>query len=306
MKSFWLVILLLLAAPAFASEADLGVQGGVIQRQEGEQITIWANSPQTSYTINNRGREFFHVKVQWRNVPAGSFLVTPQGVADALSRSGGTILSSVSVPGGSRAAWQLNCNIKGDYRFAVVAGVATPEILRRVEKTDRKPHFAIHLGDGASPNGYYQFLNRLSALSFPTYILPGRHDKSANFVRLCGKSKQIFDVAGDRFVFLDNRFGRLGKSQINWLDGVLAGPRRNTFVFLHLPLSSTRSLPGMSDRNEVRRLYRLFAERKVTSVFAGNTLTYSRQKRGGTEFYSVGGRAVGVEVSSRGVAIHPY
>lgn len=304
MKFFWIACCLLgIALPASAQDVRLEVQGGVIQRQEGSEITIWANSPQTSYSIDNQGREFFHAKVQWRNVPAGSFLVTPQGVADALARTGGTISSSVSVPAGSRSAWQLNSNIKGDYRFVVVAGPTTPALLKRINALDKKPNFAIHLGDGAK-DGYYQFLNRLSNLSFPTYLLPGRKDRSGNFVRLCGKSKQIFDVMGDRFLFLDNRTGKLGKSQLHWADEVLAGSHRNTFVFSYLPLKPTRTYRG--DAREVKRLVSLFKQRKVTTMFSGAPSAYSRKKWGALEMLSVGERAVLVDCSQRGISIRPF
>lgn len=306
MRFSWLLSLVLIALPAYAKDTALSIQGGVVQRQQGEQITIWSNSPQTSCTIGNTGREFYHAKLHWKNVPAGSFLVTPQGVADALSRNGGTISSSVSVAGGSKASWQLNSNIKGNYRFVVVSGPSSSAILKRVNNDPQKPHFAIHLGNGSVNRGYNAFLGQLSTLSFPTYLIPGSRDRAANFLKLCGKSKQIFDIGEDRFVFVDNRTGRLGRNQYAWLKDVLTGKHRHTFVFFHRPMyANRRSARPMSDRMEVARLASLFEKRKVTAVFAGSSPQQFKKNRHAVTYYSTGERVIAVNISAQGVSIQP-
>ena len=107
---------------AALAAAQVRIHQGARQPSSGKDLEIWANSPQTSLTLYNPDERFLRTDVRWLNVPEGSYLATPQGVADATSVAGCTLKVRSLLAAHGTAHWQLESNIKGDYAFAVTSG----------------------------------------------------------------------------------------------------------------------------------------------------------------------------------------
>lgn len=295
-----LVLGLMIASPAAARNIGVEVKGGTAVRQNGV-ITVWANSPQATLTLNNPEASFYQAKIQWLNVPTGAFLTTPQGVSDGASRDG-TLSTSITVPGGSQGVWTLEPNLKGNFRFVVTGGG-----LGGLEKAEN-PNFAIHLGN--SGRKLENLAEVLKSRSFPTYTLRGTRDERKAYQAKLGKAPSAFAVDGTGFIFLDNSTGRLGKDQQKWLVERFGQFREanvsRSFVFLHLPIVDPRKgrNAGMKDRAEVLKLLTLFKQNGVHAVFAGNLPVVNHSNWRGVRQYVVGGaHAMAVDVAPDAVSV---
>lgn len=290
----WLAGFGLLAYAATLSPGQVRAHDGGLHLF-GRRIAIWANSPEASLWIDNTSGSFYHAKVHWRNVLAGAYVETAQGVADAATAAGGTLNAEVTVPPGSQASWRLRPNLEGDYQFAVVGGrLGALEGLARKWRGGHRLRFAIQLGDTGWRMGSLQ--GALGRLHFPTYLLPGTRDSLAAFEREIGEPDEAFWVARDRFVFVNDRAHYLGSGRLGWLHYELREAKsmraRRIFVFLPVPLVDPRRHHGdaLWSRREVRALLGMFQDYRVTGVFAGHLPFYDHQVQDDTRYVIPDGR----------------
>lgn len=296
--------LLTCSASALAAPEVL-VHRGALRPSANNELAIWANSPQTSLSLHNPTGGFLQTNIHWFNVPAGSYLATPQGVADAASHSGGTLMARAILAGHGASHWQLEPNIKGGYGFAVLGGdVGGLNLAKKAGDFN----FALHLG-----NSGLQVLDLLTSLElqdFPTYVLPGNLDAHADFLSHTGETSRDFAIGRDRFLLIDNADARCSKAQRAWVSARLqafraAGARR-IFVFQHWPLSDPRKGKhmAMSNRNEARALEKLFLAHKVSAVFASHLPIGNQTLRQGIPHYVVGpGHALVVQAKGEGLSL---
>lgn len=295
-----------LMAPAFAAPVPLvTVSSGAVRSRGEHEVSLWSNSPQTSLSLRNPSAGFLSTAVRWINVPVGSYLVTPQGVAEAATRDGNSMLARVTLSGGSTARWRLEPNLKGDYSFAVSGGdVPALAMAQRVSGVN----FALHLGNArTSLNETMQSVQRLP---FPTYLVPGNRDRYRDFVAKTGAVRRDFAIGRDRFVILDNADAHVRKAQRDWLAGRLRAFRtegaRRVFVFMHWPLIDPRrgKHVQMASVQEIRALEKVFREGKVSAVFSSHIPIASHTKRKGVDYHVVGpGHALVVRVQDSSLSI---
>lgn len=302
------LVLGLLAGPAQADGLRVTTVGGAWSLKAMDKLQVWANSPEASMVIDNRGqRAFLTLSATWDNCLAGSFLSTPEGLVVGTSRDGSPIGGSLSVGPSERQSWSLHPNVTGAYRFAIVSGTraAGAQSTYGVISKDMATHgttFAIHLGNATSGGNQRQlavFREQLRSFAFPTYVLPGNHEVAAGgrkaFGQLFGALPLTFRVGPDRFIMLDNATGKLERKAEDWLYGVLGRvddeKARHVFVFMHRPLVDVRPglNEGMTDRPQVRRLLKTFAQHHVHSVFAGHLPMFARERRQGVTYVTTAG-----------------
>lgn len=295
---------LTLGLPAWA-DPDVLVHGGAQRPGTGNELGIWANSPQTAVSIHNPTGGFLRTNLHWYNVPAGSYLATPQGVADAATHTGGGLVVRSLLAGNGSSNWQLEPNIKGDYGFAVTGGDVKG---LNLAKKAGAFNFAMHLGNSGLKMP--ELLESLESLPFPTYVLPGNRDSHAEFISRTGEISRDFAIERDRFLLIDNANARLSKAQRAWIASRLQRYRREgarrIFAFLHRPLVDPRrgKNSAMHNRYEVRALQKLFQEGKVTAVFASHLPIANQSMRHGVNYYIVGsGHALLVQAKGEGLSL---
>lgn len=292
------------AGPARAANPQVTVQGGALRSVTEHEIGIWANSPQAAVTILNASGGFQRTKLRWFNVPVGTYMVSPHGVADAASLQGGSLVAQVVLAGNGTSSWTLDPNLKGGYTFAVTGGDLGG--LGRARQAGGV-QFAVHLGNSGLGVGALQ--QALGQQPFPTYLLPGNRDRRADYLTHTGEVRRDFAVGADRFLMLDNSTGRLGAGQLAWATGRLrtfrAERARRIFVFAHWPFES-RGKRGMTSKREVRTLLRLCQDTGVTAVFATHVPETTRTRRLGVEQLTAGsGHAWLVKVDGDSLVSRP-
>lgn len=280
-KAFaWMAtVISLLAALALVTPAapivrhgqlQITVSGGAVTERSGNSVSIWANSPSVRATVVNTSQGFYNGNLRWLNVPAGSYLVSGRGVAEAATSAGGSLVSPLSLAGGGRSDFRLESAIPKDYRFAVASNIKSG--LRQMQASPgNKPQFSVVLG-GA---GVIPAMEMARSLEFPAYLLPGVFDGEAVVRQRLGSAYSAFGVGADRFLLLDNRKHSLGKEQLDWVgkrvqDFRLDGARR-VFVFMHRPPVDPRRRVknGLFNREEAWRLARLLKTVPTAAIFAG-------------------------------------
>ncbi len=251
-------------------QLQLAVTGGTVYERSGGSIAIWANSPEVRISVVNTAQGFYNGNLRWLNVPAGSYLVSGRGVAEAAASSGGILVSPLSLAGGGRSAWKLESGIPKDYRFAVASSIKGG--LKQLPRTaGDKPHFSLTLGG----TGVNSAMDLAASLDFPAYLLPGLFDGKGLVRQRLGTPYSAFAVGGDRFLLLDNRANVLGKEQLDWVGKRLQEYRldgaRRVFVFMHRPPVDPRRnvRNGLSNKVESRRLARLLKTVPTAAIFAG-------------------------------------
>lgn len=284
---------------------QIAVSGGAVVERTAGMVTIRANSPAVRATVANASQGFYNGKLRWLNVPAGSYLVSGRGVAEAASSNGGSLNAPLSLAGGGRISWRLESNFPADYRFAVASTVKSG--LRHLPKSPgHKPHFAILLGG----SGSLPTMELAESLDFPTYLLPGINDSPAIVRRHLGEAYAAFGVGPDRFLLLDNRKYSLGNDQLEWAgkrlqDFRLDGARR-VFVFMHRPpVDPRRHVPnGLANRAEARRLARLLKTVPTVAIFAGHiNRSYTRSWYGFKTYMLTDRDVMVVESGSGGLSV---
>lgn len=295
-----------LVPPALAAPVpQVTVSGGALRTLGDHEVSVWANSPQASLALRNPSGGFLSTAVRWINVPVGSYLVTPQGVAEAATRDGNSMLARVTLSGGSTARWRLESNLKGDYSFAVSGGdVPALAMAQRVSGVN----FALHLGNART--ALPETLQALERLPFPTYVVPGNRDRYRDFVARTGTVRRDFAIGRDRFVILDNADAHVRKAQRDWLSGRLRAFRsegaRRVFVFMHWPIVDPRrgKHVQMESVQEIRSLQKILKEGGVSAVFSSHIPIASHTKRQGVDYHVVGpGHALVVRVEDNSLSI---
>lgn len=305
----WLLGALLVVASASAAagatQPGVVVEQGAVRAIAPREIDVWANSPRASIALLHTGIGFYRTAVRWFNVPVGSYVASPEGVADAASRNGGTLIQNVLVSGHSTARWQLEPNLKGGYAFAVSSG--DPAGLSLVRRTGGV-NFAFHLGNAHTP--LPETLASLATFPFPTYVVPGNRDSHREYLARTGPVQRDFGIGRDRFVVLDNADGRVGRKQREWVQGRLqafhAEGARRIYALLHWPLVDPRPAhrANMESRREVRALERVFKAGGVTAVFTGHIPIAAQTQLQGVNYYVVGpGHAVVVRSDGADLSI---
>lgn len=187
-------------------------------------------------------------------------------------------------------------------------GVETAALLRQAVPlvNGLRPDFLIASGDlisDASEDSYRRLRSLLLPVEAPIHFLMGNHDDRAAFRRVFRPAEtpsaepvcEAFDQAGTRFLLLDSLLpgkeeGRLGASQLQWLDAELAAaPRRPTWVFLHhqpLPIY-IRWLDVLGLQDQDAFLSILSRHPQVEAVGYGHVHQVRRWRFGGALFLSV-------------------
>ncbi|HEY9856443.1 MAG TPA: hypothetical protein V6D05_11945 [Stenomitos sp.] len=292
--------------PALAAPLpQVSVSCGALRSLGEHEVAIWANSPQTALTLRNPSGGFLSTATRWVNVPVGSYLVTPSGVAEAATRDGISMQARVTLSGGSTGRWRLDPNLKGAYTFAVSGGdLPALGMAQRVGGIN----FAMHLGNARAALG--ETIATLEHLPFPTYVVPGNRDRYADYVARTGPVRRDFAIGRDRFVVLDNADARVRQAQREWLAGRLRAFRsegaRRVFVFMHWPLIDPRrgKHVQMESSKEIRALQRVFQEGGVSAVFASHIPIANRSTRNGVDYHIVGpGHALVVRVQDDSLSV---
>ncbi|MBU6428939.1 MAG: hypothetical protein KGR26_08015, partial [Cyanobacteria bacterium REEB65] len=245
-----------------------------------------ANSPQAFVGVANGSSSFYHGKLQWHNVPAGSFLESGQRVAEAATANAGNLVATLSLAGGGSRVMQLEPNFHRDYRFAVC--LEPDRVLAMFPRaSNQRPQFAVELGGQSLESA----ISSLSGLGFPTYLMPGRRDGTKEVQRRLGGDYGSFQVGSDRVLLLDDRAHRLGPTQLEWLRGQVQEFRQEqvqrVFVcMLVAPVDPRRHYRnGLATRREARRVAYLLREARVAAIFAGSgTRSYTRTWYGLREY----------------------
>lgn len=178
--------------------------------------------------------------------------------------------------------------------FVVVGGeaVGLVDALRRGLDAEPDASFALLAGDLAEspkPRSYDLLLDRVAALPTrpPVFCLRGRNEAGTDGGRLYAErfGRRVFHLMyGDcLFLFLDNADGEVSQPQIAAFDRLLDvdGERwRRIFAFIHRPPT----------RDGEAALVDFCKRRRVDVVVAGRSESDARERRGGTEWVSIGSR----------------
>ncbi|MBI6546638.1 MAG: hypothetical protein HY692_07575 [Cyanobacteria bacterium NC_groundwater_1444_Ag_S-0.65um_54_12] len=248
---------------------EFAIRNGGIVEQAPKIIKVWANSPQIRVAVANNAPGFYNGMLQWRNVPAGSYLVSSRGVAEAATLTAGNLVARLSLPGGGRSSWRLESTIPKDYHFAIAY---TAEAYRKFlpQQENSKLRFAIELGGTT----IFSAMEIVSSLPFPTYLLPSFRDEAKLAQRYLGGRYFALATGPDRLLLLDNRGYKLDSEQMQWVeqqlrDFRLAGVRRIIVFMQRSPELRRRAHNSIAKRQEVRRLSKLLRKARITAIFAG-------------------------------------
>jgi len=150
--------------------------------------------------------------------------------------------------------------------------------------------FAVVTGDLVSsglPNQYLNFAELLKNAPLPVLPTPGNHDYQNQgkgyYTRLFGQLNYSFDLAGYRFILLDNADGQLTASQLNWLEAKLQTPLPK-FVFLHVPPANIKAWEWHAFTTGADRFVSLMEQYKPARVFVAHIHAYDRATLNGVEY----------------------
>lgn len=178
--------------------------------------------------------------------------------------------------------------------FVVVGGEAggLVDALERGLEAEPGASFALLAGDlveSPKPRCYDLLLDRVAALPSrpPVFCLRGRHEAGTDGARVYAErfGRRVFHLMyGDcLFLFLDNADGEVAQPQIAVFDRLLDldGERwRRIFAFVHRPPA----------RDGEAAFVDFCKRRRVDVVVAGRAEADARERRGGTEWVSIGAR----------------
>lgn len=244
----------------------LTVSGAVLSEDSGNTFDVWANSPEAQVTVTNKAAGFYHGKLRWHNVPAGSYLESGRRVAEAATATGRTLTASLTLAGGGRANFRLQPNFRKVVHFAIVASAGQAEAARR---SGLAPQFAIELGGLGLAAA-----SDVSGLGFPVYLMPGLHDHASLVRKRIGGGYGYFAIGTDRVLLLDDREHRLGERQLDWLGHELAafrdeGVQQVLVCFQIAPFDPRlHHRDGLDDRVESRRIAHLFRTAHIAALVA--------------------------------------
>jgi len=143
---------------------------------------------------------------------------------------------------------------------------------------------------------YELFSECAEEVNKPLYMITGNHDLYfdgwKSFYELFGSSTYCFTVTttdtSDLYICLDSGGGTLGKSQVEWLEGVLAQNRHNSrycIVVSHVNILRTRRTTSANPLvEEVAYLLDLFAKYDVNLVITGHDHVQDATKIGNTTY----------------------
>jgi hypothetical protein len=150
--------------------------------------------------------------------------------------------------------------------------------------------FAVVTGDLVSsgqPNQYLNFAELLKNAPLPVLPTPGNHDYQNQgkgyYARLFGQLNYSFDLAGYRFIMLDNADGQLTPSQLSWLEAKLQTPLPK-FVFLHVPPANIKAWDWHAFTTGADRFVSLMEQYKSAKVFVAHIHAYDRATLNGVEY----------------------
>ncbi len=277
----------------------LTVSGAVLSEEGQGVFGVWANSPDAAVTVTNHSAGFYHGKLRWQNVPAGSYLESGRRVAEAATATGGDLFASVSLAGGGSRTFQLEPNFHKNVHFAIFQ--SPRRALGAFDGTAR-PQFGVELGGlglAAAPS-------EVSGLSFPVYLMPGLHDHESLVRKRLGGAYGFLSVGPDRILMLDDRHHRLGPRQFEWLEGQLAafrqeGVRQVIACFQIAPFDPRlHHRDGIESRYEARRVARLFRRAHIAAIFGGTGDRRYIRKWYGFKEYCLSVREAAIVDSSAG------
>ncbi len=191
--------------------------------------------------------------------------------------------------------------------FLVIGGesVGLVDALERGLESEPRAAFALLAGDlvgDPRPRSYDLLLDRVSALPSPppVFCLRGRHESGTDGGKVYAErfGRRVFHLMYGEclFLFLDNADGEVSQPQIAAFDRILDhdGERwRRIFVFVH----------GGPGPDGEAALVDFCKRRRVDVVVAGRAEADARERRGGTEWVSigaVGAAAIAYEVDPSG------
>lgn len=224
--------------------------------------------------------------------------------------------SEISIPATIEKLPQRGAGAGERVTFAVMGDIRDGEEIFQEQIHDAKRRgadFAIVLGD-LIPSGradcYYHFAEKLEQLPLPVLVLPGNHDYShggrAIYHRLFGPTDYSFDLAGYRFIMLDNAEGRLSAGQLGWLEQKLhsASP---ALVFMHMPPNTVPQWSWHAFSGGATRFMGLMDRYRPRRVFMSHIHAYDQFMHHGVQYVVTGGG--GAELASElgpKAAFHHY
>lgn len=178
--------------------------------------------------------------------------------------------------------------------------VRSPELLRRAidQINALKPDVVVVTGDltdrGDDLASLREVKAELDRLACPYCPVIGDHDRPEVFAQVFpGRLDYYFDLGGWRLVALGLRAGRIEKSTIAWLEGVLAkSGDRQVAILTHRPLycdpltvqiASKLYSVKLNPGNAEQTLRVIAAHPKVRAVFSGHAHVARRDKQGAIE-----------------------
>ncbi len=212
------------------------------------------------------------------------------------------------------------------YRFAVIGdrtGSHQPGIFpQAVEGVNRlDPDIVLTVGDyiegyttdtTALNKEWDEFMEIMSKLKVPYYLVPGNHDITYNeaepiYRKRVGEPYYSFDFKNTHFVMLDvsriEKAEDLPQDQMAWLIDDLKKNqgRENIFVFLHKPLWF-----NAIEEKKVDPMHEVFKEYGVDAVFSGHYHHYFTGEIDGIRYICVGssGGAMDMESEDLGFFYH--
>lgn len=171
---------------------------------------------------------------------------------------------------------------------------------RIIEDINSKaPLFSIILGDIVSSGRWHhlrRFVQQLTALKTPVYLVIGNHDAKYNgrrwFTHFFGQTYYSFTVGNNAFLFLDNAAGSLDPEQWRWLQEIITHyEHKSIFVFMHQPVFDPRPRHdyAMSHKKQAAQLVELFTRYQVKAVFSSHLHGFYSAIQNGVSYYITGG-----------------
>jgi predicted phosphodiesterase len=222
---------------------------------------------------------------------------------------------SVSATVGTGPTVSTTTPAGASYSFAVCGdnrddGIKNGVLGRIVDSAKaRGADFIVDTGDVTTDGSreqlrLYRDFTESSGITF--YTVPGNHDVgqggiSGSWEEVMGPQYYFsFDHGGDHFVILNNADDRTGipEEEMNWYIADLEANRndRNTFIFTHIPVSSS-GLPqghvagelGKAGRESGERMVAESARARTRAFFFGHIHAYLRYQLNGVPAYITGG-----------------
>ncbi len=219
-------------------------------------------------------------------------------------------------------------SLSGEFSFLVIADVHIygrensnfARLSNALLPSDRFMLVAGDLAQRGDPADYEILHSQLSNLGLPFYTVPGNHDcyysHADEYMEFCGPTSYAFRAGELCLIALDSATGSLGKSQMEWLQGLLAtNSATQTVVFTHQNLinPSFGQMQQIDGEEERLLLFDLFADSQVDIVFTGHTHQFDSNVIRGVLYYNVEDfldtsacKVARVLVQSNGLQVHSF